>query len=36
MSLTMNATAQKLNAFRYCKWRWLHFRRSWTDTRAAA
>ena len=30
----MNSPAQKLTAFRYCKWRWLHFRRSWTDTRA--
>nr|WKF60595.1 Sensor protein RstB [Paraburkholderia busanensis] len=25
---------KKLNPYRYCKWRWLHFRRSWTDTRA--
>lgn len=23
-----------LSAYRYCKWRWLRFRRSWTDTRA--
>jgi two-component system, OmpR family, sensor kinase len=30
----MKPNAQKLTAFRYCKWRWLHFRRSWTDTRA--
>ncbi|OTP74989.1 MULTISPECIES: ATP-binding protein [Burkholderiaceae] len=30
----MNATAQKLPFLRYCKWRWLHFRRTWTDTRA--
>jgi two-component system, OmpR family, sensor kinase len=30
----MNPTAQNLSVFRYCKWRWLHFRRSWTDTRA--
>lgn len=30
----MTATAQKLTPFRYCKWRWLRFRRSWTDTRA--
>ncbi|WP_031360317.1 ATP-binding protein [Caballeronia sordidicola] len=30
----MNSPVQKLNAFRYCKWRWLNFRRSWTDTRA--
>ena len=29
----MNPTAPKLNAFRYCKWRWLRFLRSWTDTR---
>ena len=30
----MNPAAPKLSAFRYCKWRWLNFRRSWTDTRA--
>lgn len=30
----MKPTAQKLSTFRYCKWRWLRFRRSWTDTRA--
>jgi two-component system, OmpR family, sensor kinase len=24
----------RLSAFRYCKWRWLRFRRTWTDTRA--
>jgi two-component system OmpR family sensor kinase len=30
----MISTAQKLNVFRYCKWRWLHFRRTWTDIRA--
>jgi two-component system, OmpR family, sensor kinase len=30
----MNPAAPKLPAFRYLKWRWLHFRRSWTDTRA--
>jgi two-component system OmpR family sensor kinase len=32
--MTMDAEKQKLSAYRYCKWRWLHFRRSWTDTRA--
>jgi two-component system OmpR family sensor kinase len=26
--------AAPLSAYRYCKWRWLRFRRSWTDTRA--
>jgi two-component system OmpR family sensor kinase len=26
--------AAPLSAYRYCKWRWLCFRRSWTDTRA--
>ena len=26
--------AATLSAYRYCKWRWLRFRRSWTDTRA--
>lgn len=26
--------AVPLSMFRYCKWRWLRFRRSWTDTRA--
>ncbi|WP_207005279.1 ATP-binding protein [Trinickia mobilis] len=31
--MTPNPT-QRLSAFRYCKWRWLRFRRSWTDTRA--
>jgi two-component system OmpR family sensor kinase len=30
----MNYTAARLSAFRYCKWRWRRFRRSWTDTRA--
>ncbi|ABM98703.1 sensor histidine kinase [Burkholderia mallei NCTC 10247] len=31
----MNSTqAHRLSPFRYLKWRWLHFRRSWTDTRA--
>ncbi|KVE28571.1 histidine kinase [Burkholderia singularis] len=28
------APAPRLSPLRYCKWRWLHFRRSWTDTRA--
>lgn len=23
-----------LSAYRYCRWRWLRFRRAWTDTRA--
>jgi two-component system OmpR family sensor kinase len=27
-------TPKRLSAFRYSKWRWLRFRRSWTDTRA--
>jgi two-component system OmpR family sensor kinase len=34
MPATMNAAARNLTAFRYCKWRWIRFRRSWTDTRA--
>lgn len=29
-----NTQAHRLSPPRYCKWRWLHFRRSWTDTRA--
>ncbi|SMG02805.1 ATP-binding protein [Burkholderia singularis] len=29
-----HAAAPRLSPLRYCKWRWLHFRRSWTDTRA--
>ena len=34
-SVTMTiAPERKLTAYRYCKWRWLRFRRSWTDTRA--
>lgn len=34
-SVTMNtAAARKLSVYRYCKWRLLRFRRSWTDTRA--
>lgn len=31
--MTSNPT-RRLSAFRYCKWRWLRFRRTWTDTRA--
>ncbi|CAD6548177.1 ATP-binding protein [Paraburkholderia sabiae] len=30
----MTTTAQRLTVFRYCRWRFLRFRRSWTDTRA--
>ncbi|WP_323121302.1 ATP-binding protein [Burkholderia alba] len=28
------SAAPQLSLFRYCKWRWLNFRRSWTDMRA--
>ena len=28
------ANGQRLSFARYCKWRWLRFRRTWTDTRA--
>ncbi|TKC81485.1 two-component sensor histidine kinase [Trinickia terrae] len=30
----IRATPSRLSPYRYCKWRWLRFRRSWTDTRA--
>lgn len=30
----MTTPARRLSVFRYCRWRWLVFRRSWTDTRA--
>ncbi|RKP44112.1 ATP-binding protein [Trinickia fusca] len=30
----MTQAGTQLSAYRYSKWRWLRFRRSWTDTRA--
>jgi two-component system OmpR family sensor kinase len=34
MSLRGTEDAPRLSFARYCKWRWLRFRRTWTDTRA--
>lgn len=34
MSLRGTQDAPRLSFARYCKWRWLRFRRTWTDTRA--
>lgn len=32
--MSLSTEQKRLNPYRYCRWRWQRFRRSWTDTRA--